>query len=113
MSDVIDDPNEPENEDGNEENEEEEEEEDTLLDEWETEGDSTTFELHGFDDHEEVLVIGGPHEDESDDVEHIVALALTLKELDETIEILKEIREKMAERQKSRLPAPPAVKQVK
>jgi hypothetical protein len=81
------------------------EEPETLLEAWETDNDEVCYELHGFDDHDEVLAVGGesdPDDEETEGDDRVVALALNLKELDEAIEILTEIRGKMAERDAGR-----------
>jgi hypothetical protein len=101
------------------ENDDEEEEEvepgngdgDSLLESWETEN-ALIFELHGFGDHDEIIVFEEKDEEEepvrkkpekpedTDDVS--VALALNIEDLDEAIEIMKEIRVKMVERENAR-----------
>src|SRR5271154_86335 len=86
-------PEEPENEEieegeGEEEEEEEEDEEreggDTLVDSWETEN-GLIFELHGLDDHDEIIVVEEEEEipGKKDTDDHTVALALGLEDLDE------------------------------
>ena len=115
MSDVIDDPREEEEEDGEEG---EEEEEDDEIESWETEN-GLVFEIHPVEAdaelpaHDEVLVI-----EESDDPKvepKDVAIALSIDDVDEAIDTLKEIRAEMVKRQAARQgainPAPkPAAK---
>lgn len=101
MSDVIDDPNEPENEDDENEEEEEDEDDEDEPEAWETDN-GIVFELHSFEDHDEVLVYEEP--EDGKEVEKDVAIALSLEDLDEAIEVLKEIREKMAEKETARSP---------
>jgi hypothetical protein len=96
----------------NEDNEEEEgdpgEGHDTLVDSWETEN-GLIFELHGLDDHDEIIVVEEEEEIPGKDTDdHTVALALSLEDLDEAIDLLKEIREEMVKRQTTRRPAKPA-----
>lgn len=101
-------PEEDLDDEGDDEGDEEEEGEpgessdDTLVDSWETEN-ALVFELHGLDDHDEIIVVEEEEEipgKDSDD--HTVALALSVEDLDEAIDVLKEIREKMVERQATR-----------
>lgn len=84
---------EEEDEEGEEEQPETKPESDTLVDSWETEN-ALVFELHGLPDADEVLVIEEDDQGEQKDV----AIALSVEDLDEAVEILKEIREMMVER---------------
>ena len=90
---AITEPTDPENE------EEVSEDEDTLLDSWESDNEEVLYELHDFEGHDQVLVIGGGEEE--GEVE-TVCLADNIEELDEAIEILAEIRAKMVERASGR-----------
>jgi hypothetical protein len=101
MSDVIDDPNEPDENEEEEEEESDEEGEEGEPEAWETEN-GVVFELHTFEDHDEVLVFEEP--EEGKDVTKDVALALSLEDLDEALDVLKEIREKMVEKETARSP---------
>lgn len=89
---AITEPTDPENEEGSED-------EDTLLESWESDNEETVYELHDFEGHDQVLVVGGS--DEEGEVE-TVCLADNIEELDEAIEILTEIRAKMVERASGR-----------
>jgi hypothetical protein len=71
------------------------EEEETLLDSWETDNEETLYELHDFEGHDQVLVVGGAEEEGETES---VCIADNIEELDEAIEILTEIRERMVER---------------
>jgi hypothetical protein len=98
MSDVIDDPNDPE-----EEVEEEEEDEEDENESWETEN-GLVFEIvecpadNELPIHDEVLVV---EEDEHGNTKD-VAIALSIGDVDEAIDTLKEIREEMVKRQSAR-----------
>jgi len=115
MSDVIDDPHEEElDEEGDEE--EEEGDEEGENDSWETEN-GLVFEIvecpadADSPVHDEVLVV---EEDEKGNTKD-VAIALSIEDVDEAIDTLKEIREEMVKRQAARTsgariaaaPAPP------
>jgi hypothetical protein len=82
------------------ENDNDEESEDTLIEEWESESEEVLYELHEFEGQDQVLVIGGPEEGDDEDEVQTVCIASGLKELDEAIEILTVIREKIAEKKK-------------
>lgn len=118
MANVIDKQPETEPEETEEETDEEEETEpgDTLVDSWETEN-ALIFELHGLGDHDEIIVIEEEDDEEpgkkkpgADGDDHTVALALSLEDLDEAIDIMKEIRERMVERQNARKKVRPQAK---
>jgi hypothetical protein len=74
------------------------EEQGSLVLSLETNDGEVSYEMHATPDGFEVLAIEEADEDdESPDVEHIVALAVNLKTLDESIEILQQMRSKMQE----------------
>jgi hypothetical protein len=89
---------------------EDEESSDTLIEEWETDN-GIVYEFHGLEDHDEVLVVE-PYDDEDppparaegEEKDQIVGIALDIDDLEETMDILKQIHKKMVERQLSRSP---------
>jgi hypothetical protein len=95
---------EQENDDEHDENEEDEEETEDehlspekpeyLIDQIASDDDQLIYELQSYEDHEEIVIF-----DESDGAkpDTCVVLATSVEELDEAIEILQELREKMVE----------------
>jgi hypothetical protein len=103
--------NDPEDEEEGDEGDEGDGEEssDTLVEEWETEN-GIVFELHSVEDHDEVLVVE-TYEDElppprakGEENDQIVGVALSIDDLEECMDIMKQIHKKMVERQLTRSP---------
>jgi hypothetical protein len=63
----------------------------------ETNEEAVTYELYKTPSGFEVVVVEEPDEGEKPDAEHVVCIATSLKELDEGIECLQQLREKMKE----------------
>jgi len=105
MSDVLDDPNEPEDDEDEEEEEGLDDEEDDGIESWETEN-GLVFEIHPVEAdaespaHDEVLVIEENDDPKGDPKD--VAIALSIEDVDEAIDTLKEIRAEMVKRQTAR-----------
>jgi hypothetical protein len=92
-----------EQEDDREEDEEEDRPE-HLVDQVVTDDDALLYELHSYDDHEEVAIIDEGEREPAPDgaatagaapAGNYVVVASSVEELDECIEILQELREKM------------------
>ncbi len=101
------DPEDPEEGEEEEDDEDDEERPDTLVQDWET-SSGIVFELHGLEDHDEVLIVES-YEDDEPPPDHskkdqIVGIALCIDDLEECMDIMKQIHKKMVERQLSRSP---------